>query len=148
MKKPVIWRGEERRIDNPPEWPPICFYTVIELFYLNSLEIMIFFRILWICEGFKYLVLQVLISILRLMFRVRNQNGGIDKNESTYAGPLEGLKIRGCHYYLAGIICLPWLICTDLPKARPAPPSRNDMPDMYRKITHSRFVYHWQRWQK
>ena len=26
-----------------------------------------------------------------------------------YAGPSEGLKIRGCQYYLVGIICPPWL---------------------------------------
>ena len=25
------------------------------------------------------------------------------------AGPSEGLKIRGCQYYLVGIICPPWL---------------------------------------
>ena len=35
-------------------------------------------------------------------------------------GPLEGLKIRGCQYYLVGIICPPPLIeigLTDLPKS-------------------------------
>ena len=38
------------------------------------------------------------------------------------SGPSEGLKIRGCQYYLVGIICPPWL--TDLPKfgEPPAPP--------------------------
>ena len=50
----------------------------------------------------------------------------------------EGLKTRGCQYYLVGIICPPLVVIglTDLPKsggamAPPAPPGTTGLPNCH-----------------
>ena len=70
-----------------------------------------FHKILWPSQNFKQKAFWKLVTCVKV--RLPIEKFPIFENwyfhESRTSGPSEGLKIRGCQYYLVGIICPPWL---------------------------------------